>query len=82
MEVPRRSTEVVLDLHQMMKRLVLGDAWVHRRMKALRFHLICLPARVLEHARQLRIRLARGHPSLDLLLGARARILRLAACAS
>jgi hypothetical protein len=72
---------LALNLHQMMKRMVLGAAWAHRRMKALRFHLICLPARVVEHARQLRIRPARGHPSLDLLLGARARILRLAACA-
>jgi len=73
---------LALNLHQMMKRMVLGGEWDHRRMKAIRFHLICLPARIVEHARQLRIRLARGHPSLDLLLGARARILHLAACTS
>ena len=71
---------LALNLHQLMKRLVLGGAWVHRRMKAIRFHLICLPARVVERARTLRLRLARGHPSLDLLLRARQRILQLAAC--
>jgi hypothetical protein len=31
------------NLNAAMKRLVLGPAWVARRMKALRFHLINLP---------------------------------------
>jgi hypothetical protein len=71
---------LALNLHQMMKRLVLGGSWVHRRMKALRFHLICLPARLVERARTLRLRLPRGHPSFPLLLQARQRIRQLAAC--
>jgi hypothetical protein len=71
---------LALNLNQMMKRLVLGGSWVHRRLKTLRFHLICLPARLVEHARKLRLRLPRGHPSLRLLLQARRRILQLATC--
>ena len=40
---------------------------------------IALPGRVMRHARRLIIRLARGHPSYELLLRARQRILALAA---
>ena len=47
-------------------------------MKAIRFSLINLPARVMERSRQLFIRLAGGHPSLEVLLTARKRIMELA----
>ena len=46
-----------LNLNQVMKQLVLGHRWTARRLKAIRFALINLPARVMEHARQLTIRL-------------------------
>ncbi len=69
---------LALNLNVAMKRLVLGDSWVNKRMKAIRFALIHLPARVLERARQIRVRLWAGHPSLGLLLAARTRILALA----
>ena len=59
--------------------LVLGGQWVGKRLKAVRFALIALPGRVMRHARRLIIRLARGHPSYELLLRARQRILALAA---
>jgi hypothetical protein len=52
---------------------------VGKRLKAVRFALIALPGRVMRHARRLIIRLARGHPSYELLLRARQRILALAA---
>ena len=42
---------------------------------ALRFALIALPGRVVRHARRLIIRLARGHPSYELLLRAREKLL-------
>ena len=58
---------------------VLGGQWVGKRLKAVRFALIALPGRVMRHARRLIIRLARGHPSYELLLRARQRILALAA---
>lgn len=70
---------LALNLNQVMKQLVLGGPWVHRRLKAIRFHLLCLPARIVDHARRLRIRLGRGHRSLALLIQARRRIRDLAA---
>jgi hypothetical protein len=57
-----------------MKRLVLGESWVNRRMKAIRFWLINVPGRVLSHARSLVVRLVGGHPSNEILLEVRRRI--------
>lgn len=65
------------NLHSAMKRLVLGHRWVTKRLKAIRYGLIHLPGRVLEHGRQLIVRLTAGHPSNELLYRARARILEL-----
>lgn len=48
------------NLHAAMARVVLGDAWANRRMKALRFHLISLPGRLVERGRQLWLKLAAG----------------------
>ena len=70
---------LAFNLNSAMKRLVLGGQWVGKRLKAVRFALIALPGRVVRHARRLIIRLARGHPSYELLLRARRRILALAA---
>jgi hypothetical protein len=47
-----------LNLNAAMKRLVLGKSWIPRRMKAIRFHLINLPARIMERSRQLFVRLS------------------------
>lgn len=69
---------LTFNLNSAMKRLVLGGQWVSKRLKAVRFALIALPGRVIRHARRLIIRLARGHPSYELLLRARHRILALA----
>ena len=65
---------LTFNLNSAMKRLVLGGEWVSRRLKAVRFGIINLAGRVVRHARRLIIRLARGHPSYDLLVGARQRI--------
>ncbi len=65
------------NLNAAMKGLVLQGSWVAKRMKAVRFHLINLPGRVMEHARELIVRLAGGHPSFDVLVGARRRIMEL-----
>jgi hypothetical protein len=46
-------------------------------MKAIRFSLMGLPGRVLDHARGLIIRLVKNHPSLEVLLKARQRIMEL-----
>jgi hypothetical protein len=69
---------LAFNLDAVMKGLVLGRSWVSKRMKAIRYHLIRLPGRVLERSRRLIIRLGRGHPSFGLLVDARARINELA----
>lgn len=69
---------LALNLNEAMKRLVLEGSWVSKRMKAIRFALICIPAWVRERARQLRVRLSQGHPSLQILVGMRQKIMLLA----
>ena len=65
------------NLNAAMKSLVLQGSWVAKRMKAVRFRLINLPGRVIEHARGLIVRLSGDHPSFDVLLSARQRIMEL-----
>jgi hypothetical protein len=43
---------LAFNLNTLMKRLVLGDGWTRRRMKALRFHLIDIAGTLLKHAGQ------------------------------
>lgn len=66
---------LAFNVHSAMKRLVLGESWANRRLKAIRFRLINLPARVLERSRQPVVRLAGGHPSSEILFEARRRML-------
>jgi hypothetical protein len=65
------------NLNAAMKSLVLQGSWAVKRMKAIRFRLINLPGRVMEHARELIVRLAGDHPSFNVLLSARRRIMEL-----
>ena len=69
---------LAFNLNSAMKGLALGGEWKSKRLKAARFALTALPGRVVRHARRLIIRLARGHPSYELLLWARRRISALA----
>jgi hypothetical protein len=69
---------LAFNLNAAMKRLVLGERWATKRMKALRFHLIGLPGRVVSHARKLIIRLGGGAEALTTLLDARRTIRALA----
>jgi hypothetical protein len=66
------------NLNAAMKRLVLGESWATKRMKALRFQLIGLPGRVVSHARKLIIRLGAGAEALGLIVSARQTIRALA----
>jgi hypothetical protein len=68
---------LAFNLTAAMKQLVLAESWATKRMKALRFSLISLPGRIIDHARELAIRLTKGHPSLKVLLDARQRIMAL-----
>jgi hypothetical protein len=65
---------LAFNLNAMMKKLVLGKSWQPKRMKAVRFSLINLPARVVKRSRRLIIRLTKNHPSLELLVEARKKI--------
>jgi len=67
---------IAFNLNTMMKRLVLGRTWVRRRMKAIRYHLVNVAGRVVDHARQLSMRVA--GPPLKRLEDARERIHALA----
>ena len=66
------------NLNAAMKQLVLGKDWMSKRMKALRFHLLALPGRVISHARRLIIRLDCGAEALATIVAARQAIRALA----
>jgi len=54
---------LAMNLDSAMRRLVLGeldDSWLTRRLKAVRFRLIGLPGRVVEHARTLWLKVSAG----------------------
>lgn len=65
---------LALNLNAAMKSLVLGKAWICKRMKAIRFSLINLPARVMERSRQLFVRVSQNHPCFQWLVRIRAKI--------
>lgn len=62
------------NLNALMKRLVLGESWMDKRMKAIRFGLINISARVVEHSRRLWVKISGAHPSSELLIAVRRRI--------
>jgi hypothetical protein len=66
------------NVNSAMKRLVLGQSWAKKRLKAIRFALIHLAGRVMERSRQLIVRLACCHPSTEILFHARRKVLALA----
>ncbi len=70
---------LAMNLAMVMNRVVLGGIWANRRMKAIRFLIICIPGRLVEKARQLYLRLGRAHPTFELLRAMRERIRELAA---
>jgi len=66
---------LAFNLNSVMKRLVLK---VSKRMKAIRFSLINLPGRIIDHARAVIIRIAKGHPAFAIMIKARQRIMEFA----
>ena len=69
---------LTFNLNALMKRLALGEGWIGSRLKAIRRHVICVAARVVEHARQVVVRLSEAHPSTVFIQEVRERILALA----
>ena len=68
---------LAFNLNALMKNLVLQGQWKNKRMKAMRFAIIHIPAKIINHSRQLIIRLHRKHPSFELIRVAEARILEM-----
>ncbi len=69
---------LAFNLNTAMKRLVLGETWGERRLKAIRFHVINIAGRLLTHARCLRVHLACGLETLAMFNRAREVIAALA----
>jgi hypothetical protein len=65
---------LAFNLNSLMKRLALPEGWAPKRLKAIRFGFINLAGRVVSHARQLIIRLSKGHPAYELLMEVRQRL--------
>jgi len=68
---------LTFNLNALMKRLALGESWIGSRLKAIRRHVICVAARVVEHSRQVVVRLSEAHLSTVLIQEVRERILAL-----
>ncbi len=67
------------NLNSIMKTVVLPEGWATKRLKAIRFSLINVPARIQTRARQMWIWIQGRHPSLPLFLEARRKITELVA---
>ena len=68
---------LAFNLNSLMKNLILRGEWKNKRMKAIRYWIINIPARIIKHSRELIIQLRRGHPSFRLIKDARARIMEM-----
>lgn len=69
---------LAFNLQRAMQRLALGAGWWAKRLKALRFGLISIPGRVVQHAGSLLVQIRASHPSYQTLLQVRRSILGLA----
>lgn len=70
------------NLHAAMKLLASPKGLTKKRLKAIRFALIDVSGRIVEHGRQLFVRLARDHPALIWLVEMRRKIGMLTPCAA
>jgi len=68
---------LAFNLNALMKNLVLQGEWKNKRMKAIRYRIINIPARIIHHSRELIIQLPKRHPSFGLLKAARVRIMEM-----
>ena len=68
---------LAFNLNALMKNLVLRGEWKKKRMKAIRYWIINIAARIIRHSRELIIQLRKGHPCFTLIKNARLRIMEL-----
>lgn len=71
---------LALNIQSIMKNLVLEKRWKNKRMKAIRFHIINIPGRIIKASggNNFIVKLTNDHPSFALLNRARERIMELA----
>ena len=70
-----RLNALAYNVLSVMKRKALPHAWWSTRLKALRFHLLHIAGRVVEHGRRLFLKIAQHHPSFLLYKEARKQLL-------
>lgn len=69
---------LALNLNAAMRHLVLDRSWRHKRLKSIRFSIICIAGRVVERSRRLGLRIKETHPAYAILLAARRKIYEIA----
>ena len=67
-------TSLAFNVHTAVKSLALGGSWLTKRLKTIRFSLISVPGRVVQHGRGLWLRVSQGHPAFPLLIQGRQRL--------
>ena len=70
-----RLNVITYNLLSVMKRKALPQSWWLLRLKALRFHLLGIAARIIEHGRRLFLKVAHNHPSFSIYQEARRKLL-------
>ncbi len=71
-------TVLAHNFNVLMKRMILGQSWINKRMKAIRLGLIFIAGRVIERSRKMIISISGDHPSWSLLIEVRRKIAQLA----
>ena len=69
-----RLNALAYNVLSVMKRKSLPSSWWPVRLKALRYHLLCIAGRVIAHGRRLFLKIAKGHPSFQLYKEAREKL--------
>jgi hypothetical protein len=70
-----RLNVLAYNVLSVLKRQSLPSTWWTTRLKALRFHLLRLAARVVSHGRRIYLKVAAGHPRLPIYQEARKKLL-------
>jgi len=69
-----RLNALTYNVLTVMKRKSLPSSWWSLRLKTLRFHLLCIAARVIDHGRRLFLKIAKDHPCFLLYKDAREKL--------
>ena len=69
-----RLNALAYNVLSVMKRKSLPSCWWSVRLKALRYHLLCIAGRIIAHGRRLFLKIAKDHPSFQLYKEAREKL--------